>query len=98
MKILITGGAGFIGSHLCQRLVEDNTVTCIDNFNDFYDPAIKKDNISLLQDNKSFQLINADICDQDHLEEIFNNNRFDLVIHLAAMAGGAPFFLKSAGL
>jgi UDP-glucuronate 4-epimerase len=94
MKILITGGAGFIGSHLCQRLVKENRVTCIDNFNDFYDPAIKKANISLLQDNKSFQLIEADICNKDHLSKIFHNNRFDLVIHLAAMAGVQPSILN----
>jgi UDP-glucuronate 4-epimerase len=94
MKILITGGAGFIGSHLCERLIRNNSITCIDNFNDFYDPAIKKNNIAKLQENKDFKHINADICDLDGMLEIFGSNSFDLVIHLAAMAGVRPSILN----
>jgi UDP-glucuronate 4-epimerase len=94
MRILVTGGAGFIGSHLCERLIRNNNITCIDNFNDFYNPAIKKNNIGRLKDDKNFKLINADICDLDRMLDILSNNSFDVVIHLAAMAGVRPSILN----
>ena len=57
MKILLTGAAGFIGSHLCERLLEDGwAITGLDNFNDFYDPQIKRDNISGCLENNNFNL------------------------------------------
>jgi len=70
---LVTGGAGFIGSHLCERLVDEgHHVVALDNFNDFYDPEIKKRNISGLLDNPNFTLIPGDILNADLLDAIFS--------------------------
>ncbi|MCF7890533.1 GDP-mannose 4,6-dehydratase [Candidatus Bipolaricaulota bacterium] len=72
---LVTGGAGFIGSHLCERLVEEgHQVICLDNFNDFYDPQIKKRNIFGLLDNSNFTLIPGDILNKDLLDAIFTGD------------------------
>ena len=90
MKILVTGAAGFIGSHLCERLVNDHQVVGLDNFCDFYDIKIKRKNVAKLSKNENFQLIKADIRKLDELEDIFALHDFDLVIHLAAMAGVRP--------
>ncbi len=91
-KILITGGAGFIGSHLCDRLLSEGDwrLTVIDDFNDFYDPAIKRANIEPHLTNSNFRLIEADIRDFYSLEEVFNEGKFDCVVHLAARAGVRP--------
>lgn len=88
---LITGGAGFIGSHLVDELLaQGNTVICLDNFDDFYDPAIKKKNIkTALQDTK-FKLVEGDIRDRTVLENCFRNDHIYMVIHLAARAGVRP--------
>ncbi len=89
--ILVTGGAGFIGSHLCSALVERNIpVICFDNFCDFYDPTIKRNNIYELQKSDLFTLIEADIRDKYALRNVFENNHIGMVIHLAAMAGVRP--------
>ena len=91
MNILITGGAGFIGSHLCGRLLKaSKRITCLDNFDSFYDPKIKENNIAPLMEDKNFELIRADICNVEELADIFDRHRFDLVIHLAARAGVRP--------
>ncbi len=90
MNILITGSAGFIGSHLCEALIEKHRIFGLDNFCDFYDPMIKRNNIRGLQQNSNFALLEADIRDENALKEIFSKNKFDLVIHLAAMAGVRP--------
>jgi len=90
MNILVTGAAGFIGSHLCERLVQTHQVIGLDNFCDFYDPAIKRENTSQLIPQKNFQLIETDIRDENSLNELFSRNKIDLVIHLAAMAGVRP--------
>ena len=90
MKILLTGSAGFIGSHLAEALVQEHNVIGLDNFCDFYEPQLKEQNIAALQTNPDFKLIKADIRDQMQLSEIFSANQFDLVIHLAAMAGVRP--------
>ena len=72
---LVTGAAGFIGSHLCERLVEEgHHVIGLDNFNDFYDPEIKKRNISGLLDNPNFTLIPGDILNQELLDAIFSGD------------------------
>ena len=90
-RILVTGGAGFIGSHLCERLLNDGKeITCLDNFNDFYDPEVKRDNIRSLEDNRSFTLHEGDIRDRDMVDGIFEEHRPDAVVHLAAMAGVRP--------
>lgn len=88
----MTGGAGFIGSALCEKLVFDlnQEVVCADNFNNFYNPLIKENNIAKLLKNKNFKLCRVDICDKTLLKEIFEQNKIELVIHLAAMAGVRP--------
>lgn len=91
MNLLITGGAGFIGSHLIERLLTgDHTILCIDNFNDYYDPVVKKRNLSRVESNEKFQLVAGDILDEPLLKSIFNDHRFDAVVHLAARAGVRP--------
>lgn len=91
MNILVTGGAGFIGSHLCERLVENHhQVTCVDNFCDFYDPEIKENNIKKLNLYPNFTLFRVDITDFKMMENVFAKKPFDMVIHLAAMAGVRP--------
>ena len=88
---LITGGAGFIGSHVGEALLaRGDSLTVLDNFNRFYDPAIKRSNIALL---KGAQLIEGDIRDQGLVGELFASQRFDGVVHLAAMAGVRPSLL-----
>src|SRR5881394_1563573 len=91
-NILITGGAGFIGSHLVDRLLSEGDwrITVIDDFNDFYDPAIKRANIEPHLSKPNFKLIEADIRDFYTLEEVFNEGKFDCVVHLAARAGVRP--------
>ena len=92
-RILVTGGAGFIGSHLCGRLLRDGYhVICIDNFDSFYDPNIKVKNVEEMVKEFSqwFELITGDIRNHEHLAEIFKKNRIDFVIRLAARAGVRP--------
>ena len=90
MNIIVTGGAGFIGSNLCEKLLnEGHKVICIDNFNEFYDPTIKRRNIETLKGNK-FRLYEGDILDKPFLSKVFSDNTIDIVIHLAAMAGVRP--------
>jgi len=91
--ILVTGGAGFIGSHLCERLLSDGVkVICLDNFDSFYDPDIKIKNAEEMTKKFQdlFELVTGDIRNPDHLKGIFQKNRFDFVIHLAARAGVRP--------
>jgi len=90
MKILVTGAAGFIGSHLCEKLIAKNKVVGLDNFCDFYDPKIKFDNIKECLNNKNFILHEADIRNKEQLNEIFTKYDFEVIIHLAAMAGVRP--------
>lgn len=91
MNILVTGGAGFIGSHLCERLINDgNKVICLDNFNAFYDPKIKRANLSAIIKHPDFTLIECDIRKQVELDIPFAESNIDVVIHLAAMAGVRP--------
>jgi UDP-glucuronate 4-epimerase len=94
--ILVTGAAGFIGSHVAERLLLNGcSVIGIDNFNDFYDPGLKKKNVSAVMGTasrigSSFTLCTGDILDQDFLREVFSNQAIDAVIHLAAYAGVRP--------
>ena len=88
---LITGGAGFIGSTLAERLLaEGNAVVIIDNFCDFYDPEIKKRNVEPMLKSGSFKLYCGDIRDTALVQKIFAENGIDIVVHLAAMAGVRP--------
>ena len=97
MNILITGGAGFIGSHLSEKIIDlGHKVICVDNFNDYYDPAIKENNISGIIDNNNYRLYRADILDREEIGEIFSTSSIDLVIHLAARAGVRPSLSDAA--
>jgi len=88
MKILITGGAGFIGSNLAKKLMDrGDKVVIIDNFNDYYDPQLKKDRIKKFLKGYKFKLYKGDIRDAKLLEKIFKTEKLDKVMHLAAMAG-----------
>ncbi len=90
MKALITGAAGFIGSHLCERLLADGwAMVGVDNFDDFYNPAIKRRNISDYLKNKNFQLIEADIRDNAAMDRAVGDG-VDIIVHLAARAGVRP--------
>ncbi len=88
VTILITGGAGFIGSHLAQALLErGETVVALDNFNDYYDPAIKRANAERLAVYPRFTMVEGDIRDMATVETVFTSYRVRRVAHLAAMAG-----------
>lgn len=90
MKVLVTGAAGFIGSHLCERLLRDGwNVVGVDNFDDFYDPQIKRQNISECLKNSSFQLVEADIRDSAAMEKAVSGG-IEIIVHLAARAGVRP--------
>ncbi|MBN2019494.1 MAG: GDP-mannose 4,6-dehydratase [Sedimentisphaerales bacterium] len=90
MKAIVTGAAGFIGSHLCERLLTDGwSIIGIDNFDEFYDPKIKRDNIKTCLQNKRFQLVEADIRDAESMNRTAGQG-VDIIIHLAAKAGVRP--------
>ncbi len=89
--ILVTGGAGFIGSHLVDALLnQKKTVVTLDNLNDYYNPAIKRLNMRAHVDHKSFTFVEGDIRSHDLLDSLFTRHDFGTVIHLAAMAGVRP--------
>lgn len=89
--VLVTGGAGFIGSNCVKRLLDDNrNVICLDNFNTYYEPAIKRRNISGFLEHDNFALFEGDILDVVMLEQIFSSQTVGSVIHLAARAGVRP--------
>src|ERR1051325_11317540 len=91
MKILLTGGAGFIASHLAERLLrEKHALTIIDDFNDFYDPALKRENIEFLRRIAKVELVEGDIRDAKLVGALFGRKKFDQVVHLAACAGVRP--------
>ena len=95
MNIVVTGGAGFIGSHLCEKLLSlGSKIICIDSFDDFYNPAIKEDNISEVTGSGHFKLYRSDITNPTQMEKIFSENSIDMVIHLAARAGVRPSIEK----
>jgi UDP-glucuronate 4-epimerase len=91
-NVLVTGGAGFIGSHLVARLLGEGAwrVVVVDDFNDFYDPQLKRRNLAPYGGREDFRLFEADIRDRAALERVFAETRFDCVVHLAARAGVRP--------
>jgi len=91
MKVLVTGGAGFIGSHACDALLgRGDSVVCVDNFNDYYDPQVKERNIKYNLGKENFSLCKADVLDFEEMKKIFETERPDKIIHLAARAGVRP--------
>ena len=91
MIILVTGGAGFIGSHLTERLLgRGDRVVALDNLNDYYDPRIKQHNLERARQLPGFTFIQGDILDTSLLKRIFNDYSFDVIVHLAARAGVRP--------
>jgi UDP-glucuronate 4-epimerase len=93
-RVLVTGGAGFIGSPLCQRLLQEgHEVVCLDNFDAYYDPAIKRRNLEEIRASEGangFQLVEGDIRNKELLDDLFRKSSFGLIIHLAARAGVRP--------
>jgi UDP-glucuronate 4-epimerase len=88
-SFLVTGGAGFIGSHFVEKLVADgHKVTVFDNFSDFYDPEIKRANLAGILD--AIKLVDGDITDRPLVDRVFADGKFDTVVHLAARAGVRP--------
>jgi UDP-glucuronate 4-epimerase len=91
-NVRVTGGAGFIGSHLVARLLSEGVwrVVVLDDFNDFYDPSLKRRNVAPYEGRDGFRLHEADIRDRAALERVFAGEEFDCVVHLAARAGVRP--------
>ena len=88
MRVLITGGAGFIGSHVTERLLmRGDEVICLDNFNDYYDPARKRRNVEPFLVRPGYTLHEGDIRSLDDLDAVFGSGPVDKVLHIAAMAG-----------
>ncbi len=89
--VLVTGGAGFIGSHLVRRLLErGDRVTVLDDFNDYYDPALKRTNVAATLGHERYRLVEGDIRDAALVDRLFAESAFDSVVHLAARAGVRP--------
>ncbi|MFY9824280.1 MAG: NAD-dependent epimerase/dehydratase family protein [Thermoanaerobaculia bacterium] len=89
--ILVTGGAGFIGSHLTRRLLaRGDRVTVLDDFNDFYDPARKRENVASFLPDPAYRLVEGDIRDELLVDRLYAGGQFDAVVHLAARAGVRP--------
>jgi UDP-glucuronate 4-epimerase len=87
-KILVTGGAGFIGSHLCEALVkEGHNVVAVDNFDPFYPREQKEEFIKWLKTQSNFTLVEADVRDREKMEEIFAEHKFEHIFHLAGRGG-----------
>ena len=96
LKVLLTGAAGFIGSFVAERLLkEGHEVVGLDNFDPFYDPAIKRHNIRKASESKQFELVEGDFRDVDSVNRLFEESSFDGVIHLGARAGVRPSLEKA---
>jgi UDP-glucuronate 4-epimerase len=91
-RVLVTGGAGFIGSHLAERLLAEGSfeVTSLDSFDDFYDPRAKRRNVARAAAHPAYRLVEGDIRDEALVERVFSEGRFDTVVHIAARAGVRP--------
>lgn len=98
MKALVTGAAGFIGSHLCERLIQNGwSVVGLDNFDAFYDPAVKRRNVEGLQRSDRFRLVEGDIRDAACVDSVLKAEPVSVIVHLAAKAGVRPSIEDPAG-
>lgn len=87
-KVLVTGAAGFIGFHLSKRLIErGDEVIGLDNLNDYYDVNLKLSRLKQLEDRKNFKHVNIDLSDREAMQKLFSEEKFDVVVNLAAQAG-----------
>ena len=86
--VLVTGGAGFIGSHLCERLVLlGYDVICLDNFNDSYNPQFKRQNVLRAVRHSGYRLVEGEILDAETIDKLIEQSKVDAIVHLAALAG-----------
>jgi UDP-glucuronate 4-epimerase len=92
MSVLVTGGAGFIGSHFIELLLRhsDEAIVCLDNFNDYYDPQLKRANVAPLEVEPRVTIVEADFCDSAAMAELFDAHQVRRVVHLGAYAGVTP--------
>ncbi|NMC36085.1 NAD-dependent epimerase/dehydratase family protein [Candidatus Beckwithbacteria bacterium] len=88
--LLITGGAGFIGSSLIAKIIDQYQIVCVDNFNSYYNPSWKEDNVKPFLTHPNFRLYKSNIVNLEDLRQIFKNHHFDKIVHLAARAGVRP--------
>jgi len=96
-RILVTGGAGFIGSHLVERLLlAGHGVSVVDDFHPFYDPAVKRANLAAAAAHDRFRLVEGDVTDLEGLERAFEGEKIDVIVHLAARAGVRPSIAQPA--
>ncbi|OHB81030.1 MAG: hypothetical protein A2W31_10410 [Planctomycetes bacterium RBG_16_64_10] len=89
MAILVTGGAGFIGSHCIERLIDrtDRPIICLDNFNDYYAPALKRANVARFAGNRRVTVVEQTFCDRQAMHDLFAAHAIRQVVHLGAQAG-----------